>query len=323
MKIEKFGVHILSALFIVLIGAFLLGACVTSTPAPEPTTLPAPTVRAQPPENAVRVGVLATIRSAVAIQGQYGPIVTYLEETLGRPFAFVPVTQEGQFTQVEQGNLDFTFNNPLAAVQLRRLYDTKFLATISYINTGPEFGGLIIVRKDSGITTLEDMRGKHGACVAFATAAAGCNFQVFHLIERGIDPYKDFASFTEIASQDNIVLSVLNGTVDAGFIRTGQLEQMVAGGTLLNLDEITILDQAKDDYFYPHTTALYPEWAFAALANTDPALAEAVRQALLAIPADHPAMTNLKALGFVPDVDYSPLDKLIETLHLRSWDAGQ
>lgn len=322
MKIEKFGLHILSALFIVLIGAFLLGACTTPTPAPEPIAIPAPTVRTQSPENAVRVGVLA-IRSAVDAQAQYGPILAYLEETLGQPFTFVPVTQEDQFTQIEQGNLDFTFNNPLAAVQLRRLYGTQFLATISYVNTGPEFGGLIIVRKDSGIATLEGLRGKRGACVAFATAAAGCNFQVYHLIERGIDPYKDFASFTEIASQDNIVLSVLNGTIDVGFIRTGQLEQMVAGGTLLNLDEITILDQAQDDYFYPHTTALYPEWPFAALAKTDPGLTEAVRQALLAIPADHPAMVKLKAVGFVPDVDYSSLDRLVETLQLRSWDAGQ
>lgn len=322
MRIEKSGIFIFGALFALLIVASLLGACTTPTSTSATTATAAPTVRAQSPENAVRVGVLA-IRSAVAAQAQYGPILAYLEKTLGRPFAFVPVTQEDQFTQVEQGNLDFTFNNPLAAVQLRRLYGTQFLATISYINTGPEFGGLIIVRKDSGITTLEDLRGKRGACVAFATAAAGCNFQVYHLFERGIDPYTDFSSFTEIASQDNIVLSVLNGTIDVGFIRTGQLERMVADGTLLNLDEITILDQAQDNYFYAHTTALYPEWPFAALSTTDPALAEAVRQALLAIPADDPAMVNLNAVGFVGDVDYSSMDTLIETLRLRSWDAGQ
>jgi len=326
MKTVKVVLHAFRPLFFMLIGVLLLGACSTGTqesvPTSIPTYVPAPTVRAQASENAVRVGVLAT-RSAVATQAEYGLILTYLEETLGRPFAFVPITQEEQFIQVEQSNLDFVFSNPLAAVQLRRLYGTKFLATLSYVDTGPEFSAQVIVRKDSGIETLEDLQGKRGACAVLGAAAAGCDFQVYELIQRGIDPYKDFSSIVEITSKDNIVLSVLNKTVDVGFICTRQLKRMVADGMLLNLDDIRVLDQAQDDFVYPHTTDIYPQWPFAALAKTDPALTEAVRQALLAIPADHPAMTNIKAIGFVPAMDYSSLDVLIETLNLHSWDAGQ
>lgn len=207
----------------------------------------------------IRVGVL-TIRSAVAASAQYRPIVDYLEAELGVPFTLVPLTQEEQFELVGAGELDFVFSNPLAAVQLRRLHDIEFLATLSRVNTGMEFGGLIIARADSGLEHIEDIRAKRVACVAFETAAGGCNFQVMHLLERGITP-DDFGSFSEISSQDNIVLAVLSGSEDVGFIRSGQLEKMLAEGTLISLDEIQIIDRANDDFYFPHTTRLYPEWS--------------------------------------------------------------
>ncbi len=172
-------------------------ACQSSPPSSPPT--PTSTTTTEVRDNEVKVGVLA-IRSGVATQKQYGVLVDYLEETLGRPFKLIPVTQESQFTLVEEGVLDFTFNNPLAAVQIRRLYHTEFLATLSRPNTETEFGGLIVVRDDSDIKTLDDLVGKRASCVAFETAAGGCIFQVYHLQQNGIDPFTEFSSFTETPS---------------------------------------------------------------------------------------------------------------------------
>lgn len=268
----------------------------------------------------VKLGVLA-IDSAVSVNERYGPLMQYLTATVGRPFELVILSQESQFTQVEQGKVDFTTNNPLAAVQIRRLHNTEFLVTHTRPKTGAEFSGLIVVDRDSNIYELADLKGKRGVCVAFQTAAAGCTFQIHHLQQNGIDPYTDFESFGENKSQDNIVLAVLNDTVDVGFIRTGQLEKMVDKGLIRDLDEVRILDPQDDDFFYTHTTDLYPEWPVAALPNTDPELTAQVQAALLAIPQDHPALIALRAEGFVEAVDYSKLDALIESLQLKSWDA--
>lgn len=303
-----------------LICALLLGACgsnpFAASPPPTPTSQPAVNTA----NNAVRLGILA-IRSAVATNNRYDALRTYLAEAIGRPVKMVPLTQETQFSQVKLGALEFIFTNPLASVQIRRLHRTTFLATMSLKETGAKIGGLIIVRSDSGIKTLEDLRGKRGACVNFQTAAAGCAFQVYHLQQKGLDPYKDFASFVEIPSQDSIVLAVLNRSIDVGFVRTGQIETMLAEGTLTSLEELSILDQVQDGFFYPHTTRLYPEWPFAAAAHTDPALAEKVRTALLNLPPNHPAIANTGIDRFMPAEDYTAIDELIEALHLPGWEA--
>ncbi|MEO1620146.1 MAG: phosphate/phosphite/phosphonate ABC transporter substrate-binding protein [Cyanobacteria bacterium J06632_3] len=268
----------------------------------------------------IKFGVLA-IDSAVSVSERYGPLMQYLSEALERPVELVTLSQESQFFQVEQGDLDFTTNNPLAAVQIQRLYGTEFLVTHARPDTGAEFSGLIIVDRDSDVTTLADLKGKRAACVAFQTAAAGCTFQIYHLLQNGIDPYVEFSSFVENRSQDNIVLAVLNGSIDVGFIRTGQLEKMLDKGLISSLDEVRIIDQQVDDFVYPHTTALYPEWPVAALPGTDPQLADQLQQALLEMPDDHGALKALRASEFVPAVDYSLLNELIEELQLRSWDA--
>ncbi len=294
-------------------------------PTPENTTvsatdLDAPVVLADPQAEPVRFGVLA-IDSAVSVSERYGPLMAYLSQEVGRPFELVAVSQESQFSEVQDRNLDFTTNNPLAAVQIQRLHETQFLVTHTRPNTGPAFSGLIVVSQDSDIDSIDDLKGKRAACVAFQTAAAGCTFQIYHLLQNGFDPYSEFSEFVENKSQDNIVLSLLNGTVDAGFIRTGQLEKMVNKGLLSSVDELRIIDVADDSFFYDHTTDLYPEWPVAALANTEPELTAKVQAALLNMPAAHPALKALKAEGFVAAVDYAKVSELIEALQLRSWDA--
>lgn len=273
-------------------------------------------------EQPIRVGIL-TIDSALSVHNRYAPLIDYLSKAIERPFELVPLTQESQFMAVEQNEIDFLVNNPLAAVQVQRLYKTEFLVTHSRPRSGTEFSALIIVKSDSDIQTLEDLRGKRVACVDFETAAAGCLFQVYHLRQEDIDPFRDFDTFIENPSQDNIVLAVLNGTLDAGFIRTGQLEKMLRNDLLPNLDDIRVLEPAKDTFVFTHTTALYPEWPIAALSGTDSDLSDAVQSVLLALSDDHSALAAANIEGFVEATDYQSIHDLIEVLQLKSWDADE
>lgn len=271
-------------------------------------------------ERTVRFGVLS-IDSAVSVNRRYRPLLDYLQEKTGYLFELVPLSQDSQFSEVQAKKLDFITNNPLAAVQVQRLHQTDFIATTNRPKTGTQFSAIIIVRDGSDIQTVDDLKGKRAACVNFATAAAGCTFQIRHLKQQGFDPFEDFESFIENPSQDNIVLAVLNNTIDVGFIRTGQLEKMTANGLIRDTKELRIIDPQDSDFFYTHTTTLYPEWPIASLKSTNPDLIQAVQQALLEIPEDHPALEAAKFKGFVEPVDYDPIRQLIEELKLKSWDV--
>ena len=76
-----------------------------------------------------------------------------------------------------------------------------------------------------------------------------------------------------------------------------------------------------DDFFYEHTTELYPEWPIAALPHVQPEIVEKVEKALLSIPENHPALTAIGIEEFVPAVNYSTLEDLIEELKLKTWDG--
>jgi two-component system, LuxR family, sensor histidine kinase TtrS len=304
---------------ITVILALLLAACTSQASTPEPTALPATAVPVISDETPVQVGILAN-RSAAATTTQFTPMINYLTETLARSVELVPIEFDAVFGMVESGNVDFILSNPLMSVQLQRLYNTTFLATLSRPNTGTQFSGLIITRNDGEIASVEDMQGKTAACINFETGAGGCLFQVFHLLEKGFDPFTDFSSFVENSSQDNIVLGVLNGTYDVGFVRTGQLERMVRDELIFSIDEVTIIDRVDNDFFFPHTTILYPEWAFAALEDTDSELTQAIQTALVDMPSDYPGLADNGLVGLAQAADYTAMEELIVTLQLTTWD---
>jgi ABC-type phosphate/phosphonate transport system substrate-binding protein len=266
------------------------------------------------------MGVLVTNSEGAAVE-QYESLVDYLSEETGRSFELVTLNFTSQFGTVKEGSLDFIVTNPLASVQLNRLYDIQYLATFSRPKTGTQFGGIIVAKADSDIQTVDDLAGKRGACVAFLTAAGGCLFQRQFLEERGFDPFDKFESFEEIPSQNDIVLAVRDGTIDVGFVRTGQLEKMVKDGLIESADAFRIIEPAKDNFAQPHTTELYPEWPISSLKTTEPELVESVKQALVSLPSSDPALTALNLEKFVPPVDYSQFDSLIESMELVSWDA--
>jgi two-component system sensor histidine kinase TtrS len=286
---------------------------------PNPNT--AATAVDRSPDNAVQVGVLV-IRSIEATRQQYEPILNYLSKQVGRPVVLVPLAQESQFLEVEQGTVDFIISNPLASVQMQRLYDTEFVATQSLPNTGTQFAGQIIVKSDSSINSVADLNGKKGACVSLNTAAAGCLFQMLHVQQKGLNPYLDFDSLLEVPSQNNIVLQVVNGDVDFGFVRTGQVEAMVQLGLLPDTNQVRVIEPRQDEgLVYEHTTRLYPTWAIAATSTPAPELVESVKQALLNMPPESPALEAAGIESFVPAVDYTAVDQLIEEMQLRSWDV--
>jgi len=87
------------------------------------------------------------------------------------------------------------------------------LVTVRYGSTS--YKGQIIVRADSGIKSLQDLKGKV-MCWVDPNSTSGYIVPRILLKANGIDPDKDFAKTIEAGSHNNVVIQVYNGECDAG-----------------------------------------------------------------------------------------------------------
>lgn len=78
------------------------------------------------------------------------------------------------------------------------------------------YKSMIIVKADSSIKDVKDLKGKKVAWQD-VTSAAGYTYPAFVLKKAGIDPEKDVTGIT-VKGHDKAVLAVLNGEVDAAAI---------------------------------------------------------------------------------------------------------
>ncbi|MCL7452591.1 MAG: phosphate/phosphite/phosphonate ABC transporter substrate-binding protein [Anaerolineae bacterium] len=77
------------------------------------------------------------------------------------------------------------------------------------------YNGQINVRADSGITELEDLKGKV-FCWVDPNSTSGYIIPRIMLLANGIDPDADFAQTVEAGSHNNVITQVYNGDCDAG-----------------------------------------------------------------------------------------------------------
>jgi phosphonate transport system substrate-binding protein len=77
------------------------------------------------------------------------------------------------------------------------------------------YTGQLIVRADSGITSLADLKGKV-MCWVDPNSTSGYIIPRIMLAANGIDPDTDFANTVEAGSHNNVVTAVYNGDCDVG-----------------------------------------------------------------------------------------------------------
>jgi len=175
------------------------------------------------------------------------------------------------------------------------------------------FTARIYVRRDSGIKTVEDLRGRTIAFVDPASSS-GYIYPMVLLVKRGLvtnrDPKSFFKEVVFSGAHDASMRAILNGHVDA----------------------IASFDMAREQYLKDPAereklivvaeTEPIPEAGIAARDGLDPALFARVRAALLQIrgPAYAPLLKRLYEIdGFetADDREYDPVRAAIELLGAR------
>ncbi|WP_328731941.1 phosphate/phosphite/phosphonate ABC transporter substrate-binding protein [Vreelandella azerica] len=107
-------------------------------------------------------------------------------------------------------------------------------------------------------------KGRTSGCPANAFLG-GFLTQVYELEQKGFDS-KTFADYRELGGHDAVISALLSGDVEAGFVRSGIVEDWLAQGRL-QPGQLSVIEAHPADPYFPlvHSTRLYPEWALAAM----------------------------------------------------------
>ncbi len=227
------------------------------------------------------IGVLA-FRGAETTLQDWTPLAEYLTRTVeGWRFEIEPVTLVSAPEEIKSGHLDFLVTNPGHYVALAAEFGLSPLATREKADGLMRFGTAIIARADSGITTLDDLRGKRVAAVS-PDAFGGFQLGWHEFMSQGVDPFEDFDPLKFMGfPHDEIIRAVQRGDVDAGIIRGGLLEALAAEGRF-DLSEFVVLhSNSQMDFPYMVSGQLVPEWPFTAVPGVEKSLRESVTLALL------------------------------------------
>jgi phosphonate transport system substrate-binding protein len=251
----------------------------------------------------LRVGFVPSENAQeVALNAQ--PIVEILRQRLGIEVEpFVATDYTGVVEALRSRKLDIAFLTPASYVLAKSEAPVRVVLK-SHRRGSPYYYAAIIVRSDSGIEKLEDLKGK---VFAFGDplSTSGHVFPRKMFKEAGIDPVKDFKKILYAGGHDAAVLAVFNRKVDAGATfanfpdspDAAWMQYLKEPGEQKQIRAIAYSEPIPADNLVVHEAL-------------DPALVEKIEQAFLDLSRDPQGKKMLRDLyridGFEPatDTDY-------------------
>lgn len=283
---------------------------------------------------AARAADVAPLRLAVyayrpkpIMEARYTPLAEYLAGRLGRRVELHVLTLDELEEAAAHRRMDMLMTNPVHYVQLRAgNHLTGALATLVSVEDGrptESLGGVVIVRPTAGAPrTLKDLKGRRIG-IPGTRFLGGYIAQAYELEQLGVRVPRD-VRLVDLGSHDAVVEAVVDGRVDAGFVRTGILERMRSAGTLAEGAVRPIHVQALADYPYVSSTRLYPEWPFVVLPHLPREQVARIASALYSLSPEHPAARAALIAGFNPPADYLAVEQVMRRLRFPPFDrAGE
>lgn len=215
---------------------------------------------------------------------KFKPLGAYLEQQLGMKVQFVPVADYPAVVEaLATDRLDLAWLGGFTFVQVRlktgnaiplvqREQDAQF--TSKFITANPE------------VKSLADLKGKSFA-FGSVSSTSGSLMPRFFMLKEGIKPETYFSRVAYSGAHDATVAWVQAGKVDGGVLNASVWEKLVAAGKV-DTAKVRVLS----------TTPTYYDYNWTVRGTLDPALAEKIKAAFLALdPAnpEHKAILDLQA----------------------------
>ncbi|WP_137889079.1 putative selenate ABC transporter substrate-binding protein [Pseudomonas sp. 2FE] len=215
---------------------------------------------------------------------KFKPLGAYLEQQLGMQVEFVPVSDYAAVVEaLAADRIDMAWLGGFTFVQTRlktgnavplvqREQDEKF--TSKFISADPQ------------IKTLQDLKGKTFA-FGSVSSTSGSLMPRYFMLKDGINPEEFFSRVAYSGAHDATVAWVQAGKVDGGVLNASVWDKLIASGKV---------DTQKVKVFA--TTPPYYDYNWTVRGSLDPALAEKIKTAFLALDPANPeqkAILDLQA----------------------------
>ena len=224
-----------------------------------------------------------------SMEAKAKPFADYLTEKLGCKVNVTLATDYSTIVEaMSSGKVDRGIMPPAAYVQARDMGAAKAILTSQLGEYDQETGlpvegkmtgtfkGEVLVKADSDIQTLEDLKGKKIATLS-PNSASGYIYPVAEMKEAGIDPATD-CTLTTVNDIPSEMTAVLNGQQDACFVFEGArvvFSSKFEGYDLMN--DLRVLYLTEGDI---------PNDAIAVRPDMDDEMKEKIKETFLNMPND-------------------------------------
>jgi len=259
----------------------------------------------------IKIAILPC-RDVVKTFENFQPLANYLKQEIGRGISIVVPKDFVEFERViNEGKVDFAFQAPHSYVRLSHLYNGNGLLKALTPDGEIFHRGVIIARKDSGISKVEDLKGK---VMLFGPKLSTLRWVAVRLLleEKGIDIDRDLRRYSHGKCCESIALNVYLKAADAGTLCDYSFKDLVKEkeAEKEGMDPEQLITIGK--------TRPIPTWVFAARKDVDIKTVADVNSALLKLDKDDPRHKRLlegpDLGGFIKakDEDYNVIRNLIK-----------
>jgi phosphonate transport system substrate-binding protein len=262
------------------------------------------------PRQVLRIGLIPA-RNIFTQKKRYQAIADYLSQQSGAEVVLVVLSRYGNIIDnFVATDLDGAFFGSFTAALAQEKLGVQPLARPEYPDGTSVYHGLIFVRKDSGIRTADDMKGKRFAFVDKATTA-GYLLPLHYFKDHGVDDYHSwFAETYFTGTHDGAIYDVLHQKADIGAAKNTIFSELASHDSRIS-DELVILTRSPD----------VPENGLCVRADLDDSLKNKLKEALLNMNRHKKGRKILKAFGadrFIATAaaDYAPVFEFADDIGL-------
>ncbi|WP_316896374.1 phosphonate ABC transporter substrate-binding protein [Pseudodesulfovibrio indicus] len=224
------------------------------------------------------------------------PIAKQLEKDLGVKIeVFTASDYNGIITAMANNHIDLAYYGPKSYVEASEKANADAVVMELNKDGQPGYTGIIITKRDSGITDMEKAKGK---TFAFTDPNSTSGYLVPNVIfarDMKVDPEKYFKEIRFSGSHGASILAVKNGSVEVAATNNIDLDRMIEKGAA-SLDDFNIIKRSD----------LIPGAPIAVRKDLPASLKVAIAGSLLNINDDPEALQVLQNGGYrhTNDKDY-------------------